>query len=159
MRTPTSIGGGGTLCGCPDHLTSEQHTPGCRRRAPMNDLPLSMTSRAVISWLSETFLIFPRLVTVSYSYSAVYTSICAEYLPNELHSIGGRRVEWLNPGGSEPDHLGSITILLHHTGCDLRQVNYGLQASVSLSALPSDNNYFRCIWNNAYKTFNRAPST
>ena len=92
----------------------------------MNDLPLSMNSRTVISWILETFLIFPCLVTVSYSCSAVWTSICGEYLPNELHSIEGRRVEWLNPGGSEPDHLGSIMILPHHTGCDLRQVNYGL---------------------------------
>lgn len=92
----------------------------------MNDLPLSMTSRVVISWLSKTFLMFPGLVMVSYSCSAVYTSICAEYLPNELHSIGGKRVEWLNPGGSETDHLSSVIILLLHTGCDLRQVNYGL---------------------------------
>lgn len=61
-----------------------------------------------------------------HSSSAVFISICAEHLPNELHSIGDRRVEWLNPGALEPDHLGSVMIRLHRTGCDLRQVNQGL---------------------------------
>lgn len=97
----------------------------------MNDLQL-VQRPAPISWTSsfkKPFRYFPvwsSVVMVSYSSSAVFISICAEHLPNELHSIGDRRVEWLNPGALEPDHLGSVMIRLHRTGCDLRQVNQGL---------------------------------
>lgn len=70
----------------------EQHTPGAGEGPPMNDLPVC-DQEVVISWLSENFSDVSGLVMVSYGCSAVYTSICAqEYLPNELHSIGGKRL-------------------------------------------------------------------
>lgn len=53
-------------------------------------------------------------IIVSSSCSTVYISIHAEYLLNELHSTGVRRVEWLNTRASESDSwvqscLGTLT--------------------------------------------------
>lgn len=91
-------------------------------------------------------------IIVSSSCSTVYFSIHAEYLLNELHSTGGRRVEWLNSRASESDSWAQSCF---HTRLP---VMLGMLMKGFAPQFPHLTPIMIITTSDAYKTFNAVPS-
>lgn len=122
--------------------------------ASMNELPLVQIPHSWI-WSPEKafwyFLVGSDII-VSSSCSTVYISIHAEYLLNELHFTGGRRVEWLNTRTSESDSWVQSCFYTR------LPVMLGTLMKGSAPPFPHLTPIMIITTSDAYKTFNTVPS-